>query len=56
MPSQSFLPFVLGKIDRVSFGLLTPADLARALSVDAKMPKSRRCVIRYLRIRALQDQ
>ena len=39
---KSFLPFVLGKIDRVSFGLLTPGDLARALAIDPKMPKSRR--------------
>lgn len=30
---RSFLPHVLTKIDRVSFGLLTPADLKRALEV-----------------------
>jgi hypothetical protein len=30
---NSFLPFVLEKIDRVTFGLLTPADLARALAL-----------------------
>lgn len=30
---RSFLPHVLTKIDRVSFGLLTPADLQRALEV-----------------------
>lgn len=30
---RSFLPHVLTKIDRVGFGLLTPADLQRALEV-----------------------
>ena len=30
---RSFLPHVLTKIDRVSFGLLTPQDLERALKV-----------------------
>ena len=39
---RSFLPFILGKIDRVSFGLLTPDDLVRALQLDAKMPRSRK--------------
>ncbi|CAM9444296.1 unnamed protein product, partial [Hapterophycus canaliculatus] len=39
---RSFLPHVLTKIDRVSFGLLTPADLERALEADPKMPKSRK--------------
>lgn len=29
---SSLLPFCLAKIDRVSFGLLTPADLAKALA------------------------
>jgi hypothetical protein len=39
---NSFLPFVLSKIDRVSFGLLTPADLARAMAVEPRMTKSRK--------------
>lgn len=30
---RSFLPHVLTKVDRVSFGLLTPEDLQRALKV-----------------------
>lgn len=30
---RSFLPHVLTKINRVSFGLLTPVDLERALEV-----------------------
>lgn len=32
---RSFLPHVLAKIDRVSFGLLTPEDLKRALQVSS---------------------
>eukprot|EP00953_Heterococcus_sp_UTEX-ZZ885_P036643 18856-Heterococcus_DN1.PRE.2 len=36
------MPHILSKIDRVSFGLLSPADLARALAVDPFMPRSRR--------------
>jgi hypothetical protein len=37
----SFLPFVLGKINRVTFGLLSHEDLHRALAADPGMPKSR---------------
>ena len=36
---QTLLPHVLSKINRVSFGILTPADLAVA---DPRMPYSRR--------------
>ena len=39
---HSFLPFCLGKIDRVSFGLLNDSELTKALLTDPKMPKSRR--------------
>ena len=39
---HSYLPFVLGKIDRVSFGLLNDEELTKALISDPKMPKSRR--------------
>ena len=39
---HSFLPFILAKIDRVTFGLLTPEDIERALRVDPNMPKSRK--------------
>jgi Protein of unknown function (DUF3645) len=39
---KAFMPHILSKIDRVSFGLLSPADLARALAVDPFMPRSRR--------------
>ncbi|CAM9352510.1 unnamed protein product, partial [Phaeothamnion confervicola] len=39
---RSFLPHVLGKVDRVGYGLLGPADLKRALALDPNMPKSRR--------------
>ena len=38
----SFGPFVLQKIDRVSFGLLSPDDLTRALKLDPKISKARR--------------
>jgi hypothetical protein len=34
----SLLPHVIGKIDRVSYGLLGPADIAMA---DPRTPKSR---------------
>lgn len=37
---RSFLPHVLTKIDRVGFGLLTPADLQRALEVTWLTPGS----------------
>lgn len=39
---QSYLPHVLGKINRVNFGLLTAADYARAIALDPQMPKSRK--------------
>ena len=39
---SSLLPFCLTKIDRVSFGLLTPGDLRRALARDPRMPRSRK--------------
>ena len=38
---SSFLPFVLQKIDRVSFGLLSPDDLHRALKIDPRVSKAR---------------
>ena len=37
----SYLPHVLAKIDRVSFGLLNKDDLARAKQLDPLMPASR---------------
>ena len=37
----SYLPHALRKINRVSFGLLSKADLARALVTDPNMPMSR---------------
>eukprot|EP01050_Picozoa_sp_SAG11_P001055 SAG11_NODE_43_length_20795_cov_11.860456_3_plen_1106_part_00 len=39
---MSFMPFVLGKINRVSFGLLMPRDVERALKLHPKMPRSRK--------------
>jgi len=39
---HSFLPFVLGKINRVTFGLLSPAEIAKFMTVDPKMPRSRK--------------
>jgi len=39
---HTLLPFVLGKIDRVSFGLLNDRELKKALELDPRMPKSRR--------------
>lgn len=39
---SAYLPHVLSKIDRVSFGLLSAEDLARALAIDPKVPISRR--------------
>ena len=39
---NSLLPFVLSKINRVNFGLLNTQDLERALSLDPRLPKSRR--------------
>jgi hypothetical protein len=38
----SFLPFVLQKINRVSFGLLSAEDLARAMKIDPRISKARR--------------
>eukprot|EP00961_Rhodomonas_salina_P197877 2670047-Rhodomonas_salina.3 len=35
------LPHVLGKVDRVSFGLMTKADAARARQLDPLTPRSR---------------
>lgn len=39
---HSFLPFVLEKVNRVSYGLMTDTELTEALVVDPRMPKSRR--------------
>ena len=38
---NSYMPHVMSKIDRVSFGLLNAEDLKRAKAVDAFMPSSR---------------
>ena len=38
---SSFLPFCLQKINRVSFGLLSPEDLERARKIDPKISKIR---------------
>jgi len=38
---RSFLPHVLQKIDRVSFGILTKAEYDRAVALDPHMPQSR---------------
>ena len=38
---HSYLPHVLSKVNRVSFGLLNAADLARARALDPFMPSSR---------------
>ena len=38
---KSYLPHVLQKIDRVSFGLLNKADFDRAMAVDPNMPRTR---------------
>jgi hypothetical protein len=35
------MPFVMSKINRVSYGLLSPAQSARALRMHPGMPKSR---------------
>lgn len=46
---RSLLPFVLGKINRVSFGLLNPDDLRRTLARDPHTPKSRRlCAVPFI--------
>ncbi len=39
---NSFLPHILSKVDRVSFGLLSPQDLERALARDPHMPRGRK--------------
>jgi hypothetical protein len=39
---HSFCPFVLEKVNRVSYGLLTDEELTDALLVDPRMPKSRK--------------
>jgi thiol-disulfide isomerase/thioredoxin len=38
---RSFLPHILAKIDRVSFGIMTKADKTRALHNTPNMPRSR---------------
>eukprot|EP00755_Sulcionema_specki_P005608 Sspe_Gene.33212::Locus_16237_Transcript_1_1_Confidence_1.000_Length_12018::g.33212::m.33212 len=38
---QAFLPHTLQKIDRVSFGIMTPFDIERALEDNPQMPRSR---------------
>eukprot|EP00662_Eupelagonemidae_sp_cell21_P004942 gene4942-57190_t len=37
-----FLPHVLTRIHRISYGVLRPDDLARAMRLDPHMPRSRR--------------
>lgn len=39
---ESFLPFILSKIDRVSFGLLSADEIAKQFAADPKMPPSRK--------------
>jgi len=39
---ESCLPHVLSKIDRVTFGLLNPKDLAEATERNPRMPKTRK--------------
>jgi hypothetical protein len=36
-----FFPFILGKIHRVSFGVLSDAEVVAALEADPKMPRTR---------------
>ncbi len=38
---HSILPFVLGKVNRVTFGLLSPEEIELAFKRDPKMPRSR---------------
>ena len=38
---RTFLPHILGKVNRVSFGLLSSKDCAAALEADAMVPQSR---------------
>ncbi len=39
---RALLPHVLAKVDRVHYGLLTPADLQRAFAANPHLPASRR--------------
>jgi hypothetical protein len=39
---QSYLPFVLQKINRVHYGLLYPADIAQLHAEGVKIPTSRK--------------
>lgn len=39
---HSYFPHTLSKINRVSFGLLSPTDLERARALDPHMPKTRK--------------
>lgn len=41
LPTCSYLPHVLQKIDRVSFGLMNKGDYARAIKSDPHMPRTR---------------
>lgn len=45
---QSVLPFVLAKVNRVSFGLLTAEEVTRAKALDPTMPRSRRMNFFYI--------
>ena len=38
---NTFLPHILAKIDRVSFGLLNEHDYERAIQLDPLMPRTR---------------
>ena len=38
---RTFLPHILAKVNRVSFGLLSSKDCSAALEVDAMVPQSR---------------
>eukprot|EP00756_Hemistasia_phaeocysticola_P010308 Hpha_TRINITY_DN15008_c2_g11::TRINITY_DN15008_c2_g11_i2::g.123952::m.123952 len=38
---HAYLPHILQKIDRVTFGIMTPEDIARALQASPQMPRSR---------------
>ena len=43
------MPHIMSKINRVGYGLLTTADLAKALAEDPNMPKSRRmCAVPFV--------
>lgn len=45
---QSVIPFVLAKVNRVSFGLLTAEECARAKVLEPTMPRSRRMAFSHL--------